>query len=746
MAKTAYEIDISGVVQGVGFRPFIFRLAKKHDLKGNVSNTSKGVHIIVEGEKDELGKFLDSINKDKPKISFIDSINISDIEASDIKDFTIKKSEKLSDNSIFISSDLTTCTNCKTDIFDKDNRRYRYPFTTCTYCGPRYSIIVDIPYDRDKTTMEGFKMCPECQKEYDDPYDRRYHSQPNACEICGPKLSIYDTKETKFLGMYHDEVIGFIRAALNEGRVISIKGLGGYQLCCDAKNSKAVLELRKRKNREQKPFAIMCKDLAASYNHCHISEEEKNLLLEQSNPIVIMKKRKESSIAPEVSTDNDYLGVMLPYTPIHFLIMEESEPLVMTSANISGLPIISDNDEAVKQLSGIADYILMHDRDIHRRVDDSVYKVVNTVPQAIRRARGYTPGYLKAPNLKKPILAVGGELKNTFALNRGENIFVSPHIGDLKYLETFDLFKESISEYIRLFGSVPEVVACDMHPAYLSTVWAEENFDIVIKVQHHHAHLASTLLENGIFDDEVIGISMDGTGYGTDKTIWGCECGVVSFKEFKRRGHLNYFDLPGGDICARDVYRCAVSLIYQTTGMIDPKHDNRIIQEMIDQKINSTPTSSMGRLFDGISCILGLGDYSLYEASAAIRLERIADVNIEEKYPVVIKEDEGYVWMWEDMLIEILKDLKEGISLSMISSKFHNSVIDYIIKMSNILFKETGIKKVVLSGGVFNNSIVSSKSETFLRKNGFEVFVQRIFPAGDGGICIGQMMIANEVI
>lgn len=756
MAETAYEIDISGVVQGVGFRPFIFRLAKKFGINGYVSNTSKGVHILVEGKKSILDEFLDSINEEKPKISFIDNMEVTIIEKKGIKDFAIKKSEKFSTNSIFITNDLSTCSNCKNDILHFENRRYRYPFTTCTYCGPRYSIIYDIPYDRVSTTMDEFEMCPECQAEYDDPYDRRYHSQPNACTKCGPILAIYTTKEKKFVDIDLEEHIKFIGDVLKKGYIVALKGLGGYQLCCDAKNSDAVMELRRRKQREQKPFAIMCKDLQVASEYCHILKDEKELLLDQRNPIVLMKKRKGSSIAPEISLDNDYLGIMLPYTPIHILLMEEIDVLVMTSANISDMPIISDNNEAIRDLSNISDYILMHDRKIHRRIDDSVYKVVNSKPQAIRRARGYTPGFLKVPNLKKSILAVGGELKNTFAINRGENIFVSPHIGDLKNLETLNLFKKNIAEDIIIFGSVPEVIACDLHPGYLSTIWAEQNHSNVIKVQHHHAHLASTLLENGLMDQEAIGITMDGTGYGTDGAIWGCECGIVSYKEFTRKGHLNYFPLPGGDICAKDVFRCSISLLYQATGIVDPsKYDFletlepekvQIIKEMIDHKINSIPTSSMGRLFDGISCILGLGNSSLYEASAAIRLESIAKTDIKAMYPVVIKEEGYHIWMWEDMLKEILNDLKNEVPVSMISSKFHNSVINYIIKMTNILYNETGLKKVVLSGGVFNNSILSSKAESMLRQSGFDVYLQRIFPAGDGGICLGQMIIANEVI
>lgn len=757
MEKSAYKINISGIVQGVGFRPFIYRLAKQYNLLGNVSNTSKGVQIIIEGKKSIIDNFIKSIEKENPKISLIKSIDFFEIEYKDIKTFTIEKSKKLKENSIFISPDLSTCADCKEDILNKKNRRYYYPFTTCTYCGPRYSIIRDIPYDRKSTVMDEFIMCPECQKEYDNPDDRRYHSQPNACSKCGPKLSLFNTSDKKIIDDEHDDYIKSTADVLKQGKIVAIKGLGGYLLCCDAYNSDTIKLLRKNKQRDQKPFAIMCKDIKTILNHCHISPGEKEVLLSPNNPIVLLKKRKGNQIAQEVSCDNDYLGVMLPYTPIHLLLMEEINTLVMTSANISDMPIIMDDIEAMSNLSCIADYILMHDRKIHSRVDDSVYKVINKLPQAIRRARGYAPGIIKAEKLKKPILAVGGERKNTFALNRGENIFVSQHIGDLKCAETYDLFCESINEFKRLFGLSPKIAACDMHPDYLSTKWAEENYDNVIKVQHHHAHLAGTLLEYGLCDEEAIGFVMDGTGYGSDGAIWGCESGIVSFKEFKRRSHLNYFYLPGGDKCSKDIYRCAISLLNQTIGNIDTnqfdfaksldRKNIQIIREMITYRINSIPSSSMGRFFDGISCILGLGNFSDYEASAAIRLESIADENITDKYTVTLqKKDNLYIWMWENLLLELLVDIENKVAVSVISSKFHNSVVEYILKMSQLLSYETGLKKVVLSGGVFYNSFISSKTENILRKHGFEVYLQRTFPAGDGGLCIGQLIVANEVI
>lgn len=757
MANRAYKIDISGIVQGVGFRPFIYRLANKFNLFGQVSNTLTGVRVHIEGDQHAVDNFAKSIEPQSPSISSIEDMQIYKVALTGVKSFTIEKSDTHAENNIFISPDLSTCADCRHDILDEGNRRFAYPFTTCTYCGPRYSIIRDVPYDRASTVMDVFTMCPQCQSEYDDPNDRRYHSQPNACAICGPKLSLYNTKDKTLLQPDAGDYITLVARALRRGQIAAIKGLGGYQLCCDAQNAQAVQTLRQRKHREAKPFAVMCKDFASAQNHCHISPEEKQLLLSPHNPIVLMRKREDSTVAHNVSSDNAYLGVMLPYTPIHILLMEQIVTLVMTSANISDMPIISDDNEAIENLADIADYILMHNRKIARRVDDSVYKVLNARPQAIRRARGYAPGIVKASNLKAPILAVGAELKNTFAVSRGSHVFVSPHIGDLKYAQTYELFKQSIAEFEKLFGISPKVVACDMHPSYLSTKWARESGRRVVQVQHHHAHLAATLLEYGILGEPAIGFCMDGTGYGTDGAIWGCEAGIVSFKEFKRRSHLNYFSLPGGDICAKDVYRCGVSLIGQAIGRVDTgQHEFlrdiepqnvQVIQEMIAQNINTVPTSSMGRLFDGVSSILGLGSISHYEASAAIRLESAADPSVTEAYPVDLQQKDGlYIWMWESMLGELLLDLAKNKPIGTISAKFHNSVVEYILKMTHTLSQESGLKKVVLSGGVFNNSFLSAKAESRLSKLGFKVYLQRTYPGNDGGLCIGQLIVANEVI
>jgi hydrogenase maturation protein HypF len=751
--QKAFNIKISGIVQGVGFRPFIYRLAKEYDICGYVSNTTFGVFIHAESSLENLKKFTKSIEKEKPNISEVYSIETELTDIEGYETFQIKKSSKENNNKIYIAPDFSTCKNCKLDILDMNNRRYMYSFTTCTYCGPRYSIITDIPYDRDKTVMNEFKMCDECQKEYENPLDRRYHSQPNACNTCGPQLMVYDTGHKKEIR--EEDPVDFISRELKKGSIIAIKGLGGYLLCCDAKNNETVEELRIRKHREAKPFAIMCRDTETAGVYVNLSEEEKELLECPQNPIVLLTKKSESKLAESISMDNNYLGIMLPYTPLHILIMESIDVLVMTSANISDIPIISEDSEAIDKLGSIADYILLHNRKIKNRVDDSVFRIINKKPQALRRGRGYVPGIIKTEGLKKTVLAVGPELKNTFAINRENTVFTGPHIGDLKNRETYNFFKNSIEEFQYLLGLKPDIVACDLHPDYMSTKYAKEKHSNVVEVQHHHAHMVSAMTEYDLNED-IIGISMDGTGLGYDNTIWGCECGIVNRKEFKRLGHLDTFMLPGGDKCVKEVYRSALSLIYSTFGndnyykpeFLKTIHeiDIKNLMVMMDKEINTYKTSSMGRLFDGVSAFIGLGNYSNYDASQAIILESIAVKGIEDSYTVkLIYKDNKHLLDYRTLIEEIAGDLVNNVSKPVISTKFHNYVVDYIYKMCKTISRDTGIKKIVLSGGVFLNSIISTKSETMLKENGFIPFLQRKFPPNDGSISIGQLIIANEV-
>ncbi|HAR62319.1 MAG TPA: carbamoyltransferase HypF [Candidatus Margulisbacteria bacterium] len=754
MSRIAYNIEISGIVQGVGFRPFIYRLANSLGIAGYVGNSSKGVFILAESEPEILTIFLDKVQNEKPAIAFIDSLEVQSTSSSGYKEFSIINSKTDNENKMYISPDLSTCKDCRDDLLNEQNRRYRYPFTTCTYCGPRYSIIEHIPYDRVNTTMKSFPMCPLCQAEYDTPSDRRYHSQPNACPVCGPVLALYNSAQGRIENVV--DPIGVAIQQLAFEKIVAIKGLGGYQLCCDARSHDAVKNLRERKYREDKPFAIMCKDIGTVTRYCYISEAEMLLLSSAQNPIVLLQRRESADIASNVSVDNNSLGVMLPYTPVHLLLMEQIPVLVMTSANISEQPIIKDDAVALEGLASIADYILVHNREISSRIDDSVFKVINEKPQAIRRGRGYVPGIIKHKGLKKTILAVGAELKNTFAINRGDTIFVGPHIGDLKNIETFRFFKESILDYQRKFGLVPDILACDKHPQYLSSEWAKGKELPVIGIQHHHAHLVSTMAENGI-DGQVIGIAMDGTGYGDDGAIWGCESGIVSYSKFERKSHLDYFRLPGGDKCSDEVYRTALSLIVNSLGACDLRRFDflrdikqetlTILTQMIEKRVNSPDTSSMGRLFDGVSALLGLGNHARYEAGAAIILESIADKSVVDDYPVeIICKDNYYIWDWQNIIRSILEEEAKGIPSSILSAKFHNTVVRYILKISDILRTETGLDRVVLSGGVFLNSLISSKSEEALTRKGFKVYLQRILPPGDGGLALGQLIIANEVM
>lgn len=755
MTTKTLSLTVTGIVQGVGFRPFIYRLAQQYRLKGYVCNNTEGVNILVQGPPAKLDAFVLSITQQKPAPAHIEQIESRDIKSVEYSDFSIRPSDRSSTNEIYISPDLSTCESCAQDIGSPANRRYRYPFTTCTYCGPRYSIIEDIPYDRDKTTMKSFRMCPDCQAEYEDPLDRRYHSQPNACPVCGPALDLFVPGKGE---VATQDPLLLVVDCLNAGGIVALKGLGGYQLCCDAHNQHAVWAMRTRKHREAKPFAVMARDLEVAGRYVQLDDASKALLRSPENPVVLLPALSDSGVAPAVAPGNAMLGVMLPYTPLHLLLLEHFDLLVMTSANISDQPIIAENELSRVALSGIAEMILGHNRRIANRVDDSVYQLLSGQPQAIRRGRGFVPGLIKHPPLTSCILAVGGELKNTFAVNRGQTIFMGPHIGDLKNTQTYDFFQDSIREYLRNFGLTPGVIACDQHPQYLSSQWARQQSGThrLIEVGHHHAHLASCMVEYALNRD-VIGFAMDGTGYGSDGHIWGCESGMVSLSRFERLGHLDYIKLPGGDRCTDEISRIAFSLLAQTYGHVDPAahpflhqyplNDLRIFQQMMDQQINTPLTSSMGRLFDGVSSLIGLGNHVAFDAQAAIALEAIAEACESGEYPVVIVEKNGsLIWDFRAIIEAIVIDRDLGVSPSVISARFHNTIVNYIVSMAQQLRVRSGLSDVVLSGGVFLNRRLSAHVEIQLASCGFNVYLQKKFPPGDGGLAIGQLAIAQEVI
>ncbi len=745
-------IGITGIVQGIGFRPFIYNLARDHSIRGWVLNNEKGVFIDAEGEDGNLDRFLQDIPKLAPPLSRIERLDVRYIEPFGYNDFKIKKSEETQEKFVLISPDVATCDQCLDELFSPQDFRYRYPFINCTLCGPRFTIIKDIPYDRHQTTMAPFRMCPVCQREYEEPSNRRFHAQPNACPSCGPSLSIRDRQGQEVPGDPIEKAISL----LGEGAIIAIKGIGGFHLACDAQNERAVSSLRSRKFREDKPFAVMCRDMEEVRKHCEVNPEEERLLLSVERPIVILRRKKDSAIAHSVAPYQDTLGVMLPYSPLHHLLLNGTlRTLVMTSGNMSDEPIAYKNEEAIHRLQSIADYFLIHNREIHIRCDDSVTRVFEGKPYLLRRSRGYVPFPIKLPFSMEMILACGGELKNTFCLTRDRYAFLSHHIGDLENLETLTSFEEGIEHFKNLFNIEPKAVAYDLHPDYLSTKYALSIPDLPkIGVQHHHAHIVGCMAENGI-DGEVIGVALDGTGFGTDGTIWGGEFLKVSLKSFERLVHLKKVPMPGGAMAIKQPWRMAMVYLMEAfgDGLRTLKIDLlkrvdltkwEILKGAINNKVNTPWTSSMGRLFDAIASLLSVRDEVHYEGQAAIELERIADGETEETYPFSFLKEESVSVIDPIEIIEgVVRDLTKGISPSNISGKFHRTIARLIVETCKVLRREEGFNRVVLSGGVFQNMLLLSLATRALKELDFEVYTHHLVPTNDGGISLGQAVIAH---
>ena len=765
MAKTSIRnlvhISVRGVVQGVGFRPFVYQLATRYNLKGWVSNTSEDVKIEVEGEAEAIEQFLLALPEQAPPRASIEDITIHHLPANRKKHerFEIRHSIAEEGKYQLISPDIATCQDCLREIFSADDRRYRYPFTNCTNCGPRFTIIEDIPYDRPRTTMRHFQMCPECQREYDDPLDRRFHAQPNACPRCGPTLELLDANGSP---MTVDDVITTTSQLLREGKIVAIKGLGGFLLAGDATSEAAVKTLRQRKMRPFKPLAIMVSSIEKAKEHCYVNNEEGKLLTSAYSPIVLMKWRADSPVSMAVAPNLKYLGVMLPYTPLHHVLLSETGlPLVMTSGNLSEEPIAKDNDEAVSRLSGIVDYFLIHNRDIYARYDDSVTMVERGIPQLIRRARGYAPYPIHLGFSSQQILGCGAELKNTFCLTRDNYAFLSQHIGDMENLETMEHFENTIALYQRLFRIEANIVAHDLHPDYLATKYAQElaseSADIrLVAVQHHHAHIVSGMVDNGL-ESPVIGVALDGTGYGTDGNIWGGEFLVADYHRFTRMGHFEYLPLPGGALAIKKPFRTAIGYLLSLLGKTALKQDLPflkqidsveidVIQKQIEQKVNSPLTSSCGRLFDAVSALIGVRGEVEYEAQAAIELEMRAYDEADEtaSYPFSIVEQDGLSLVkLENLFSAVIRDLQGDATQARIAAKFHNTVARMINELCQVISDKTGITQVVLSGGVFQNRLLLGKAVSLLEADGFDVFTHRQVPTNDGGISLGQVVIAN---
>ncbi len=743
----AKRIKIRGIVQGVGFRPFVFRLAQKFELKGWVLNSSSSVIIHVEGNLENLNQFILSLQKEKPAPAVIDDIFVEDAILENFERFEIRESIEKKEEFQPISPDLATCDDCLNELFDPKDRRYLYPFINCTNCGPRFTIIEDIPYDREKTTMKFFEMCEECRKEYKDPLNRRFHAQPNACPLCGPKLEYIKGNMVE-----KDKWIEMVVEDLKNGLIVAIKGLGGFHLACDALNEKAVQRLREKKLRRDKPFAVMMKDIEMVEKYCYINEKERELLLSPKRPILLLKEREESEIARSVAPKQNYQGVMLPSTPIHHIILHfYPNPLVMTSGNITEEPIAMENDEALNRLKGITDSFLLHNRGIYSRYDDSVARVIFNQEIILRRARGYAPFPIYLPFEVEEILACGAELKNTFCLTKKNYAFISQHIGDLENIETMENFLKTIELFKRLFRVEPKIVAYDLHPRYLSTQYALSLKNVkLIGVQHHHAHMVSCMIENG-YTGRGIGVSFDGTGYGLDGKIWGGEFLSGDLKEFERMGHLSYIPLAGGEETVRKPYRMALCYLlsisndipnYLHRNFLDILKDEEIlaIDSMIKSNFNTVLSSSSGRLFDAVSAILGIREINTYEAQSAIELEMIADEKEESYYPFEVKNN--LIFDQLSIFNSVLEDMKRVVEREKISARFHNTIAHVILKGCEILRERESLNTVALSGGVFQNLYLFKKVVKLLKDRGFSVLYHRKVPTNDGGISLGQAIIA----
>ncbi len=748
------EILVSGIVQGVGFRPHVYRLATSRKLGGSISNTASGVTIEIQGSPELVEDFVARLSAEAPDLAQITRVAVREIPCNADQGFEILASQSGNHVNTLISPDVAVCSDCLRELFDSNDRRYLYPFINCTNCGPRFTIVRGIPYDRSRTSMSVFPMCGECRTEYDDPADRRFHAQPNACWHCGPQLELLDAQGRSIPSL--DPIHGAVER-LQSGVIVAVKGLGGFHLAVDATNSSAVERLRERKRRVEKPFAVMVPDVETAARFCEIVQAERQLLASRQRPIVLLPKAGGAAIADSVAPNQSDLGIFLPYTPVHYLLFAAGkfEALVMTSGNLSEEPIAIDNREAVQRLQGIADAFLVHNREILLRCDDSVVRYSAGKARQIRRTRGYVPQPVKLAMELPAILAVGGELKSALCLTRGKHAFFSQHIGDLENVESFDFFREAAAHLSKILEIEPEIVAHDLHPDYLSTKWALTQTGVrCVGVQHHHAHIAACMAENRIAG-RVIGLSLDGTGYGADGHIWGGEALLADFAGFERAAHFSYVPMPGGAAAIREPWRMAVSYLFQTFGrgffnlripFVQKLELGKaeLILSMIAQRFNSPLTSSCGRLFDAIAALVGIRGHVTYEAQAAIELEMLARRSVDSgAYPLEIYRQEG---RWEidtrPLFVAIVEDLRRDVPAETISRRFHNGLVEALIQLAFLLRQESSLNRVCLSGGTFNNSILLEGLIGKFRAAGFELFTHAEVPCGDGGLSLGQAVVA----
>jgi hydrogenase maturation protein HypF len=765
MPNLRRRIEVKGAVQGVGFRPFVYRIAQIAGVNGYVLNSSAGVVIEAEGDQPAIDRFLSALRDELPPLARIDQIHIAPAIPNGEEGFAIRESLAAEDRLAFVPPDAATCQDCLRELNDPGDRRHHYPFINCTNCGPRYTIIRDVPYDRAKTTMASFPMCTACQKEYADPANRRFHAAPNACPDCGPSLALLSAEElatgAPVFGSGHASAgaLKKTRRLLDQGAIVAIKGLGGFHLACAAADDRAVGLLRERKRRSGKAFAVMVKDLEVARRLCEVTEADRDSLESPRCPIVLIRRHSEDAVSSSVAPGNDSLGVLLPYTPLHHLLFEGSpgyDALVMTSANLSEEPVVSRNQDAWPRLHSLADYFLLHNREIQTRVDDSVVRTFESREYPVRRSRGFAPDPIDLGMPVREILACGGELKNTLCLTKDRYAILSPHIGDLGNVETMEFFREALAHLKQFFRVTPEVAVHDLHPNYLSTRFALEESGLpAIGVQHHHAHIASCMADNGL-NGRVIGAALDGTGYGADGKIWGGEFLACDFAGFERRGHLRYIPLAGGDAAIRQPWRSALAYLLDSfgpgaAGLPLPifrdieSRQLQFVEKMIARRIQTVETSSCGRLFDAVASILGLRHQTTYEGQAAIELEAAA-ASASGEYPFVLTGGAPFQADLRSTIEAIVNEVRSAVPVSEISARFHLTMAGVVRDACLRIRESDGLNRVCLSGGTFQNLRLLRHTLDELRSRRFEVFVHRRVPANDGGLALGQAAVANAIL
>jgi hydrogenase maturation protein HypF len=750
MGVRNFKVIVTGLIQGVGFRPFVYRIATRHGLKGWVLNTNENVCIRVSGEETEIQGFLSALRNETPPAAMIESVHAEEIPDDNYPDFRILRSEDISDEITEVSPDIAVCDDCLDDI-RPGKRRSGYAFVNCTNCGPRFTIISDLPYDRPKTTMRDFPMCLECGKEYEEILDRRFHAQPVACAECGPEYELY--VKGKRIPCSQELIVETVAGIIDQGGIVLLKGLGGMHLACDALNEPAVMRLREIKNREGKPFAIMVRDLVTARQYAEISAEEAASLGSWRRPIVLLRTKPSTHLAAGLNSGLNRTGIMIPYMPFHHLFFEKlkTPAIVLTSGNFSDEPILIDNGKALEQFSEPVDAVVLHNRDIHNRADDSVVKFTGGKERVLRRSRGFVPSPVRMQLQTEGIIAFGAELTNSFCIGKGRKAFLSQYIGDLKGYETTLFYEETLERFMRLFRVTPSLLAVDMHPEYVSTKEAEQLSGIpVVRVQHHHAHIAACMAEHRL-DEKVIGVAFDGTGYGDDGHTWGSEFLVCDLEGYKRFSHFAYLPMPGGDIAGEEPWRMAVSWLYSVLGPglqgldIPTLKENNpesidILISMIERKINSPMTSGAGRYFDAVASLTGICQKATFQAQGPMTLESLVLENLNDRYPW-----SGFGEIrFDETLNGILSDLKARADVRIISTKFHNTIISAIFETVKAISRIEGIRKVVLSGGVFQNAYLLEKVENLLKGEDFEIFAHASIPANDGGIALGQLAVAAK--